>query len=180
MLHLPSRKKQIRGSQSAGGTDRPVQPGRLAPLVLIMILALSLVFAACGTGATTVLSTQAPGQSGTTGATAGATTGGIVNMKIDAKQAREMLNANKNAILLDVRTVEENREQRIPGSTLIPIQELPGRLNELPKDPNRPILVYCRSGNRSAQAAAILKQAGFPAVYDFGGIIDWPYETEKG
>lgn len=101
-------------------------------------------------------------------------------MKIDAKEAKRMLDSNKNIILLDVRTVEENREKRIPGSVLIPVQELPNRLGELPKDPNRPILVYCRSGNRSAQAALILKQAGFPAVYDFGGIIDWPYATEQG
>lgn len=174
-------------------------------LALAAVMALALTLAACGTGAATqaTAATSAATQAGaaTTGSSASmpaittapagmtsaattagqaGTSGGIINVKIDASKAREMLKSNPNAILLDVRTVEENREKRIPGSTLIPIQELPNRLGELPKDPNRPILVYCRSGNRSAQAAAILSKAGFPAVYDFGGIIDWPYETEQG
>lgn len=132
--------------------------------------------AAASTGPTSP--TGIAGTSGTSG-TSG-TTGGIINMKIDASEARKILDTNKGAVLLDVRTIEENRELRIPGSTLIPLPELANRLGELPKNASRPILVYCRSGNRSAQAAAILKQAGFPVVYDFGGIIDWPYDTEKG
>lgn len=135
--------------------------------------------AAASTGPTSP--TGIAGTSGTSGASgASGTTGGIINMKIDAREARKILDTNKGAVLLDVRTIEENRELRIPGSTLIPLPELANRLGELPKNASRPILVYCRSGNRSAQAAAILKQAGFPVVYDFGGIIDWPYETEKG
>jgi phage shock protein E len=103
-----------------------------------------------------------------------------IHMRINAEAAKKIIDSNKDAIILDVRTPEENRELRIPGSTLIPLHELAGRLSELPKSEKQPILVYCRSGNRSAQAAALLKQHGFPVVYDFGGIISWPYETEKG
>lgn len=106
--------------------------------------------------------------------------GESIHMRINAEAVKKIIDSNKDAIILDVRTPEENKELRIPGSTLIPLHELEDRLNELPKSEKQPILVYCRSGNRSAQAAALLKQHGFPVVYDFGGIISWPYETEKG
>lgn len=74
-------------------------------------------------------------------------------------------------ILLDVRTPEEFRDQRIPGAVNIPLQSLERRLAELPQD--QTIVLYCRSGNRSATAANILARAGYESVYDMGGIIAW-------
>jgi rhodanese-related sulfurtransferase len=74
-------------------------------------------------------------------------------------------------ILLDVRTPEEFRDVRIPGAINIPLQSLENRLAELPQ--NQTIVLYCRSGNRSADAARILAQAGYGSVYDMGGIIAW-------
>ncbi len=76
-------------------------------------------------------------------------------------------------ILLDVRTPEEwAQDGHIEGATLIPLQELPDRAaQELPKDAE--IIVYCRSGNRSAQAASYLVDAGYGDVSDMGGIADW-------
>ncbi|MFP4323568.1 MAG: rhodanese-like domain-containing protein [Anaerolineales bacterium] len=80
------------------------------------------------------------------------------------------LNAD-NHLLLDVRTPEEFNSGHIPGAENIAVQELARRLNEVPAD--QPIIIYCRSGNRSAQAAQILYSAGYGDVYDMGGIIDW-------
>lgn len=85
-------------------------------------------------------------------------------------------------ILLDVRTPEEWAEGHIEGAILIPLDELPNRAAaELPQDAE--IVVYCRSGNRSAQAAAYLVDAGYTNVSDLGGIIDWVaagYPTVSG
>lgn len=74
-------------------------------------------------------------------------------------------------VLLDVRTSEEVRGGKIPGAKHIALQVLEQRLNELPKD--QPIVVYCRSGNRSRTAADILARAGFTQLYDLGGIMQW-------
>lgn len=177
---------RINAANRTTGVNRPVirqRSPRAAYTILLVLITGILFLSACADEETVAQTTPLPFSSmtpSTAAPTSSAPTGGNIHMKIDAKEAKRILDTNKNAILLDVRTVEENRDLRIPGSKLIPIQELPDRLAELPRDPNRPILIYCRSGNRSAQAAALLKQAGFPVVYDFGGIIDWPYETEKG
>jgi rhodanese-related sulfurtransferase len=74
-------------------------------------------------------------------------------------------------LLLDVRTVGEFQSGHIAGAANIPVEMLTARLAELPKD--KPIVLYCRSGNRSAQAARILRSAGYTDVYDLGGIIAW-------
>ena len=88
--------------------------------------------------------------------------------------------------ILDVRTPEEYASGHINGSTLlavqdIPEQELAEKLKEIPKD--RKILVYCKSGRRSAEASGILARNGFAEVYNMkGGITEWMnagYEVEK-
>ncbi|MBN1453793.1 MAG: rhodanese-like domain-containing protein [Anaerolineales bacterium] len=73
--------------------------------------------------------------------------------------------------VLDVRTPEEWNEYHAPNTTLIPLEELASRVNELPKD--RPILVVCRSGNRSQAGRDILLQAGFDATSMNGGLNEW-------
>ena len=83
-------------------------------------------------------------------------------------------------VLLDVRTESEFREIRISGAILIPDNEIRSRAKtELP-DKEILILVYCRSGRRSANAARELVSLGYTNVCDFGGIIDWPYQTISG
>lgn len=77
-------------------------------------------------------------------------------------------------LLIDVRTPEEFTSGHIEGAVNIPVEEMPGRLEEIPGD--APIVVYCRSGNRSAAAARILTDAGYAPVYDLGGIQDWVVE----
>ncbi|NWF71287.1 MAG: rhodanese-like domain-containing protein [Chloroflexi bacterium] len=73
--------------------------------------------------------------------------------------------------LLDVRTAEEYASGHIADSVNIALQELQTRLSEIPRDV--PVVIYCRSGNRSAQAARLLVEAGYSQIYDLGGIIAW-------
>ena len=80
--------------------------------------------------------------------------------------------AQNGAFVLDVRTVEEWNEFHAPNSTLIPLDQLPARLNEVPRD--RQIVVVCRSGNRSQQGRDILLNAGFEQVTSMtGGLTEW-------
>jgi len=100
-----------------------------------------------------------------------------VYQRITAEQAKEKMDGGEPYILLDVRTEEEFKERRIDGAVLIPDGEMKTRAeSELP-DKGALILVYCRSGRRSANAAHELVEMGYANAYDFGGIIDWPYGT---
>ena len=92
--------------------------------------------------------------------------------KITAVQAYNMMQELSDFILLDVRNHDEYMERHINGAVLIPVSELPARAaSELP-DKNAVILIYCRSGRRSANAAKISIDLGYLNVYDFGGIND--------
>jgi phage shock protein E len=73
--------------------------------------------------------------------------------------------------LLDVRTVEEFNGEHLANAANISVDVLASRLSEVPT--NQSIVVYCRSGNRSRQAAEILRANGYTNVYDLGGIIAW-------
>lgn len=100
--------------------------------------------------------------------------------KITAEEAKERMDSRDDIVILDVRTPEEYEEKHIPNAILIPNEEIEEKpLADLPTL-DQEILVYCRSGNRSAQAANKLATAGYTSVYDFGGINDWPYDTESG
>jgi len=83
----------------------------------------------------------------------------------------QFLAAGASYQLIDVRTPEEFASGHINGAVNIPVQELAQRMGEIQKD--QPVVLYCRSGNRSAQAATILDQAGYTGVYDLGGVIAW-------
>ncbi|HOJ85107.1 MAG TPA: rhodanese-like domain-containing protein [Thermoclostridium sp.] len=96
------------------------------------------------------------------------------------KNIVDMVRNNKDIILLDVRTPEEYRERRIPGSILLPNYEVRDGAADVIPDKDAKIVVYCRSGRRSAEAANILKELGYKNVYDLGGINSWPYETISG
>lgn len=98
---------------------------------------------------------------------------------ITASEAKQMLDEQQGYVLLDVRTEQEYAEGHIPGALLIPNTELSEKAADLLPDKEQMILVYCRSGRRSAEAARTLADMGYTQVYDFGGIIDWPYEIEK-
>ena len=100
--------------------------------------------------------------------------------KISADEAKDRMDSGDDIIILDVRTSEEYETEHIKGAILIPNETISDTQPQLLPDLNAEILVYCRSGNRSAQAAQKLIEIGYTNVYDFGGIVDWTYETVSG
>ena len=98
---------------------------------------------------------------------------------ISAEKAKKMIVEDNSVIILDVRSEEEFNEGYIEGAILIPNNELSKKASEILTDKSATILIYCRSGNRSASAARELADAGYTNVYDFGGIIDWEYDIVK-
>ncbi len=99
--------------------------------------------------------------------------------QITAEKAKEIMDSQTDYVLLDVRTEEEFAEGHIEGAALIPDYEISQRAEEELRDKQQLILVYCRSGRRSKIAAEALVGLGYTNVKEFGGIIDWPYETVK-
>jgi molybdopterin-guanine dinucleotide biosynthesis protein A/rhodanese-related sulfurtransferase len=77
----------------------------------------------------------------------------------------------EGAYVLDVRRPDEYEEAHVPGAVLVPLDQLPDRQGELPKD--RPLLVICRSGARSATAVEALSAAGYDATNVAGGTLAW-------
>lgn len=96
---------------------------------------------------------------------------------IGPEEARDMMRQNQEYILLDVRTQEEYDEAHIAGAVLLPDYQIAENAAAQLPDKEAVILVYCRSGRRSAAAAQMLAAMGYANVYDFGGILDWPYDT---
>ncbi len=91
---------------------------------------------------------------------------------ISSREAKALLEKNRNIFLLDVRTPQENSQARLSGSVLIPIGEFERRIAEVPK--NKTVLVYCAVGSRSKPVAELLSQRGYREVYNMtDGIIGW-------
>ena len=101
-----------------------------------------------------------------------------VYVNITSQQAKEIMDSQKDYIILDTRTQEEYDAEHIPGAILIPYDEILEKAEMVLADKDQLILVYCRSGRRSKLAAADLVKLGYTNIKEFGGIIDWPYETE--
>lgn len=99
-------------------------------------------------------------------------------IKMTAKEAKEEMGKG-DVIILDVRTKEEYDSGHIENSILIPVNDIEKEVENIFKDKEQKILVYCRSGNRSSQASKLLVKMGYTNVYDFGGIKYWPYEIVK-
>ena len=95
-------------------------------------------------------------------------------IKIAPQEAQDMMAGD--AIILDVRTQEEYDEGHIKNAVLIPDYEIAARAEREITDKEQIILVYCRTGKRSASAARQLIAMGYQKVFDFGGIVDWPGE----
>ena len=92
---------------------------------------------------------------------------------ISMDEAAAMIKTETDYVLLDVRTELEFNEKHIPGAMNIPNESIiSDNIKELP-DKDQMILVYCRSGNRSKQAAQKLGEFGYSNVYEIGGILDW-------
>ena len=98
--------------------------------------------------------------------------------QIDQETAREMMAREDGHVVVDVRRQDEYDAGHIPGAILVPNETIGEEMPEALPDLEQVILVYCRSGNRSKQAAEKLADIGYRNVYEFGGIIDWTGEIE--
>jgi molybdopterin/thiamine biosynthesis adenylyltransferase/rhodanese-related sulfurtransferase len=97
---------------------------------------------------------------------------------ITAAELKAMFDRDEDFLLVDVREPAEYEIVRIPGSVLIPKGELAGRLAELPQD--KPIVLHCKTGGRSAEALAVLKGAGFAsASHVQGGVTAWAAQVDR-
>ena len=93
--------------------------------------------------------------------------------EVSPLEATQLLN-HEDAVLLDVREPQEYQDGHLPNSIRIPLGTLRDKVTSLEKHRERPIIVVCRSGNRSAQAVHLLKQQGYQTVYNLsGGLHAW-------
>ena len=99
--------------------------------------------------------------------------------QISGAEAKILMDSESGYIILDAREQDEYDEGHIPGAILIPYGEIADRAEKELPDKEQLILVYCRSGRRSKIAAEELVKLGYTNVKEFGGIIDWKYETVK-
>ena len=135
-----------------------VQMNKVKGLIIMLLISLSLFgMTACGSG---------NGKSST-------------YEQITAEQAKTIMDTEKDYIIIDARTEEEFAEGHIDNAILIPEYEIAERAEKELPDKEQLILVYCRSGRRSKIASEELVKLGYTNVKEFGGIIDWPYETVK-
>ena len=98
--------------------------------------------------------------------------------KISAEEAYEMM-ASQEVVVVDVRTRKEYDGGHIENAVLVPSESIGSEMPEALPDKEATLLIYCRSGRRSKEAAQKLLSLGYQSVYDFGGVIDWPYELVK-
>ena len=97
--------------------------------------------------------------------------------QVSSDEAAAMMASESDYLILDVRTREEYEQSHIPGAVCVPNESIgSGELSALPRK-DQLILVYCRSGNRSKQAAQKLADSGYMNIVEFGGILSWTGET---
>ena len=97
--------------------------------------------------------------------------------QITPAEAKALMDSEDGYIILDVRTPEEYAERHIEGAILIPDYEIGEKAESILTDKDQLILVYCRSGRRSKNAANELATLGYTNIKEFGGINDWKYGT---
>ncbi|HEY5636433.1 MAG TPA: rhodanese-like domain-containing protein [Burkholderiales bacterium] len=93
--------------------------------------------------------------------------------QVDTLQATQMIN-RQDAVLVDVRELAEWTQGRVLGARHVPAGQIEARAAEISKKKDRPVIVYCESGNRSSGAAATLRKHGYTSVYNLsGGFAGW-------
>lgn len=94
-----------------------------------------------------------------------------------ARQAKKWIDETENAIIIDVREEEEFITGHIEGAILFPVDTISEETaSDLLPDKKAPLLIYCRSGARSAMACQILSELGYASLRDLGGLAGWPYK----
>lgn len=144
-------------------------------LIIILALACTLILAACSVPE----SGETPSLSGTAASVPSQTSEEDPYHKITAEEAKKMMDEG-GVVVVDVRTAEEYAQKHIPGAILVPNESIGEELPEALPDLDAVLLIHCRTGVRSKQASDKLASLGYRHIYDFGGIVDWPYETESG
>ena len=99
--------------------------------------------------------------------------------QITPAEAKAIMDTEQDYVIIDARTDAEFAQGHIEGAIMIPEYEIEARAEKEIPDKDKLILVYCRSGRRSKIAADALVKLGYTNVKEFGGIIDWEYETVK-
>ena len=97
--------------------------------------------------------------------------------QITPAEAKALMDSGEGYVILDVRTPEEFAAGHIAGAILIPDHEIGEKAESILIDKDQLILVYCRSGRRSKNAANELAALGYTNIKEFGGINDWEYGT---
>ena len=144
--------------QSMHRCEVPVQMKKVKGLIIMLLISLSLFgMTACD------------GENGKV----------FTYEQITAEQAKTIMDTEKDYVIIDARTEEEFAKGHIANAILIPEYEIASRAEKKLPDKEQLILVYCRSGRRSKIASEVLVKLGYTNVKEFGGIIDWPYETVK-
>ncbi len=99
--------------------------------------------------------------------------------KITFEEAKEILDSRPESIMLDVREEEEYITGHAVDAVLFPVDDIDyTAASIILPEKDTPLLIYCRSGRRSAEAAEKLKSLGYTELYDVGGLIGWPYGLE--
>jgi rhodanese-related sulfurtransferase len=99
--------------------------------------------------------------------------------EITVHQLKDKIDKKESFLLLDVREMFEYYISKIDGSTVIPVDELPSRIDEIAEYKNQQVIVMCRTGSRSAQAQMMLQENGFQDVKNLkGGVNEWAREID--
>ena len=101
------------------------------------------------------------------------------NQTMTTQELQSKLNAKENFVLLDVRTQEEYNAGYIAGALLLPYDEINAKATIVLPDKEKEIVLYCRSGRRSAIAKKSLLDLGYQKVVDFGGVKRWEGELVR-
>ena len=138
-------------------------------IAVLLIITTALIICACAKNTADNTATQAQTEQATQ------TAAGY--KQISSDEGAELIKTEKDFIILDVRTKEEYASGHIPNAICVPNESIgTSDIPELP-DKSQLILVYCRSGRRSKEAAQKLADMGYTNIVEFGGIIDWKGET---
>lgn len=139
-------------------------------IALTLLASLCLLLSACGNGTTSSESDQSGFQITTASEN-------VSYQQITQEKAKEMMQADDDHIIVDVRRQDEYDSGHIPDAILIPNESIDKEQpKELP-DLDQIIMIYCRSGRRSKEASQKLADMGYTNIYEFGGIIDWTGEV---
>lgn len=100
-------------------------------------------------------------------------------IKVNFEEAKQLIDSTPSLALLDVREEEEYITGHAINAILFTLDTINEQTaNEIIPDKTKPVMVYCRSGRRSAEAAKRLHNLGYNTIYDVGGLIGWPYGLE--